>query len=103
MRRLRLVVPDDRLDPWGVELELVDEADPGRWCSAADVWAGNPLAVEVATGPQHLPQLETMLADLAAVIAARVDVLAPIGEESRPAAIELDVDAADEFLEQAPV
>ena len=66
------------------------------------MWAGNPLAVEVATGPQHLQQLETMLADMAAVIAARVDVLAPIGDESRPAAIELDVEAADEFLEQAP-
>ena len=103
IRRLRLVVPDDRLDPWGVELELVDEADPGRWCSAADVWAGNPLAVEVANGPQYLPQLETTLRELAAVIAARVDVLANLGAESRPTAIELDVDAADEFLEQAPV
>ena len=103
IRRLRLVVPDDRLDPWGVELELVDEADPGRWCSAADVWAGNPLAVEVANGPQYLPQLETTLRELAAVIAARVDVLANLGAESRPTAIELDVEAADEFLEQAPV
>ncbi len=29
-------------------------------------------------------------------------MLAPLGEVDRPAAVELDVDAADEFLEQAP-
>ena len=102
VRRLRLVVPDDRLDPWRVDLELVDEFDPGRWCSATDVWAGNPLAVEVAGGPEQLPLLESMVQELAATAAASVDVLAPLAKVDRPAAVELDVDAADEFLEQAP-
>ena len=102
VRRLRLVVPDDRLDPWRVDLELVDEADPGRWCSAADVWAGNPLAVEVAGGPHHLPLLASSVRELAAMGATCVDVLAPLGESDRPAAIELDVDEAEEFLEHAP-
>ena len=102
VRRLRLVVPDDRLDPWRVDLELVDESDPGRWCSAADVWEGNPLAVEVAGGPEPLPLLEAMVEQLAATAAASVDVLVPLGELDRPASVELDVEAADEFLEQAP-
>ena len=102
IRRLRLVVPDDRHDPWRVDLELVDEADPGRWCSAADVWAGNPLAVEVAGGPHHLPLLESMVAELATIAASSVDVLTPLDEVKRPAAVELDVAAADTFLEQAP-
>ena len=52
--RARLVVPDARFEPWRVELELVDEADPGRWCSADDVWNASPLAAEVAGGPEHL-------------------------------------------------
>ena len=103
IRRLRLVVPDDRFDPWRVDLELVDESDPGRWCTAADVWAGNPLAVEVASGPQHLPLLESSVGELAATAAACVDVLAPLGEVDQPAAVELDVEAVDDFLEQAPV
>jgi hypothetical protein len=101
-RRLRLVVPDDRHEPWRVDLELVDEADPGRWCSAVDVWAGNPLAVEVATGPEHLPLLQSTVTELATTAAASVDVLAELGELDRPASVELDVEAADEFLEQAP-
>ena len=102
IRRLRLVVPDDRLDPWRVDLELVDESDRGRWCSAADVWAGNPLAVEVATSPQHLPLLASTVHELATTVAAKVDVLAPLAEEGQPVAVELDVEAADEFLDQAP-
>jgi SNF2 family DNA or RNA helicase len=102
IRRLRLVVPDDRLDPWRVDLELVEESDRGRWCSAADVWAGNPLAAEVATDPQHLPLLAATVRELAATIAARVDVLAPLADEGLPVAVELDVEAADEFLDQAP-
>lgn len=48
--RLRLHVPDDRLDPWTVALELVDESDPGRWCSAADVLEATPLALDLAGG-----------------------------------------------------
>jgi superfamily II DNA or RNA helicase len=102
VRRLRLGVPDDRLDPWRVDLELVDESDRGRWCSAADVWAGNPLAAEVATGPQHLPLLAATVRELAATVAAKVGVLAPLAEEGQPVAVELDVEAADEFLDHAP-
>ena len=102
VRRLRLVVPDDRLDPWRVDLELVDEDDPGRWCSAVDVWDGNPLAIEVAGGAHRLASLESAVAELAALAAANVGVLQALAELDRPAAVELDVDAADEFLEQAP-
>jgi superfamily II DNA or RNA helicase len=102
VRRLRLVVPDDRGDPWRVDLELVDEADPGRWCAAADVWAGNPLAVEVATAADHLALLESSVRELAATVAADVGVLAALADDPRPAAVELDVDGADEFLDAAP-
>ena len=48
--RVRLVVPDDPYDDWEVRLELVDELDPGRWCTAEDVWDATPLAVELAGG-----------------------------------------------------
>jgi superfamily II DNA or RNA helicase len=102
IRRLRLVVPEDRHDPWRVELELVDEADRGRWCSAADIWAGNPLAVEVATDARHLDVLESMVRHLAESVAAAVEVLAPLADAASPEGIELDVERAEEFLEQAP-
>ncbi len=36
--RLRLIVPDDPLEPWIVRLELVDDRDASRWCTANDVW-----------------------------------------------------------------
>ncbi|MGH9138877.1 MAG: DEAD/DEAH box helicase, partial [Acidimicrobiales bacterium] len=100
--RLRLVVPSDPADPWAIELELVDEADPGRWCSGTDVWQQTPLAVEVASGAEHLELLAATLRDTAERIAAELPVLAELGDETEPAHVELDVDAAAEFLETAP-
>ncbi len=108
-RRLRLVVPDDRFEPWRVDLELVDEGDPGRWCSAADVWARTPLAVEVAGGPEHLPLLEALVAETAITVAAAVDVLGAFADARQPTSVEFEVDTAeeqthaiDELLDQAP-
>jgi len=103
-RRARLVVPDERDLPWSVVLELVDEGDAGRWCSADDVWSATPLAVEVAGGAEHLPVLELTVLETASAIAERVDVLAPLGALANPAVAELDVDSGevDEFLAQAP-
>jgi hypothetical protein len=100
--RLRLAVPDDPFDPWEVVIELVDELDPGRWCSAADVWRTSPLAVELAGAEQHLAVLREAVVDAAARVAEVVDVLAPLADSAEPASIEFDVETADEFLEQAP-
>jgi SNF2 family DNA or RNA helicase len=100
--RLRLIVPDDRLDPWTVALEVVDEADPGRWCTAADVWSITPLALDVAGDERFVPLLADTLWDAALTIAGAVDVMKPIGDERQPTDIELDVDAAAEFLDLAP-
>jgi hypothetical protein len=100
--RVRLVVPDDPFDPWEVLIELVDELDPGRWCSAGDVWRGAPLAVELAGAERHLDLLRRTVTDAAAQVADAVDGLAALADTAEPAAIELDVDGADEFLEQAP-
>ena len=33
-----------------LELQLADEVDPGRWCTAADVWDESSLAVDLAGG-----------------------------------------------------
>ena len=64
--RVRLVVPDDPYDDWEVRLELVDELDPGRWCSAEDVWDDTPVAVEVAGGAEHVAALAAEVSALAA-------------------------------------
>ncbi len=100
--RLRLVVPDDRLDPWNVVLELVDEADPGRWCAAADVWGLTPLALDIAGDERFLPVLDNVLLATARTLADAVDVLKPIGDVTQPTEIELEVEDAAEFLDVAP-
>ena len=56
--RVRLTLPDDALDPWLVELELVDDADPGRWCTADDVWTQSPRALDLAGSAPQLASLE---------------------------------------------
>jgi hypothetical protein len=100
--RLRLVVPDEPDDDWGVVLELVDALDRGRWCSAADVWEATPLAVELAGHERHLPVLATVLTETAQMVGAAVDVLGELTRQHEPAGAELDLDAAEAFLEQAP-
>ena len=58
-------LPDDPLDDWEVRLELVDEVDPGRWCTADDVWDRTPLAVELAGGDEHIGALAGEVLSLA--------------------------------------
>jgi len=138
--RVRLTLPDDALDPWLVELELADDADPGRWCTADDVWARAPRALDLAgvTAPEPDPDTESALPDepggnvislaarraakaggaaasaghfdqltdevlgLAATVAEAVPVLADLALEHEPAGIELDLEAAADFLDMAP-
>ncbi len=101
--RLRLVVPDDPFDPWAVLIELVDELDPGRWCSAGDVWRSSPLAVELAGNEHHLDVLRKEVVDAASRVAEVVDALGEFADSAEPTSVELDVEGADEFLEQAPM
>ena len=100
--RLRLVVPDDRFDPWSVVLEIVDESDHGKWCTAADVWERTPLALDVAGDERHLPHLDEAVWGLAVTASEVVDVLRPLGDVKHPTDIELDVESAAEFLDLAP-
>ncbi|MET0146827.1 MAG: SNF2-related protein [Ilumatobacteraceae bacterium] len=100
--RVRLVVPDDPYDDWEVRLEVVDETDPGRWCSAEDVWDASPLACEIAGGEAHLDVLVGVVGDLAAALAAHVEQAAELSSVHEPAAIELTVEDAERFLEHAP-
>ncbi len=100
--RLRLLVPDDPFDDWEVRLELVDDNDPGRWCTADDVWDASPLAVELAGEPGHLTFLVDAVKDLAVTAAGAVDVLAELATAHEPTSVVFDVEAADRFLEQAP-
>ena len=59
--RVRLVISDDPGDPWIVRLELVDDRDSARWCTANDVWDANDTAIEVAKGAQHLDRLRELI------------------------------------------
>ena len=100
--RLRLVVPDDPFDAWEVAIEVVDELDPGRWCTADDVWRATPLAIELAGHEDHLDALAETIVDTAQRVGEVVDVLAELTGATEPTAVQLDVEGADLFLEQAP-
>jgi hypothetical protein len=100
--RVRLTLPDDALDPWLVDLELVDDADPGRWCSADDVWNGSPSAIDLAGGESNLHTLIDEVNALTATVSSHVAVLAVLSTQHEPAGVELDLDEADDFIELAP-
>jgi SNF2 family DNA or RNA helicase len=100
--RVRLTLPDDPGDPWLVELELVDDADPGRWCTADDVWNQAPRAVDLAGGERRLPILVRDLTALAETVAPCVPGLADLATLHEPSAVELDLHEADDFIDIAP-
>jgi hypothetical protein len=99
--RVRLTIPDDPGDAWQVELELVDEADPSRWCTANDVWDQQPPALEMSRGG-HRPLLIEAVEELAASLAEHIPVLAVLAEAREPCGVELDIDDAESFLDVAP-
>ena len=100
--RVRLIVPEDVYDDWEIRLEVVDELDPGRWCTAEDVWDANPLAVELAGGESRVGVLADVVGELALALAGSVEVAAELATTHEPSSLELDVEAAGRFLEQAP-
>ena len=109
--RLRLIMASDPLDPWEVRIELFDDQDSMRWCTAADVWDASEAAIELAGGEHHLDGLRTQLLDLTTRLAPVVPGFADVGLEHEPTGIEIavvdasgdgDFDLAEEFLDQAP-
>ncbi len=101
--RLRLLITDDPGDPWVVRLEMVDDGDAARWCSANDVWERNTSALEVARGEQHLHLLTELVGVTVEQIAAVVPGLADLALQHEPTQVELDLDQAEDFLDIAPV
>ncbi len=100
--RIRLVISDDALDPWIVRLEVVDDSDSARWCTANDVWDANDTAVEVAKGAQHLDRLRELLAITVEQVKT-IPGLADLALERDPSQVELELDVAEDFLDIAPV
>ncbi len=100
--RVRLTLPDDALDPWLVDLELVDDSNPGRWCTADDVWSRAPRALDLAGSAGHLEQLQQEVLALVESIAPAIPTLAPLAVEHEPSGIELTIEDADDFLDVAP-
>ena len=100
--RLRLIMSDDPHDPWEVRIELVDDSDTMRWCTAADVWDQAAPALEVAGGEQHLPVLVELIGDLVQRIAPVVPGMADLALEHEPVGVELDLDEAEDFIDIAP-
>jgi hypothetical protein len=100
--RVRLTLPDDAGDPWLVGLELVDDADPGKWCTADDVWEHAARALDVAGGEQRFTTLEQEVLELAGAVAPTAPGLHDLATDHEPATVELDLEQADDFLDSAP-
>ena len=100
--RVRLTIPDDPGDPWIVELELVDDADPGRWCTADDVWSESARALDLAGSQAQLATLRDEVLSLTATIAPHVPGLAELALEHEPTGVELELEQADDFIDVAP-
>ena len=101
--RIRLVITDDPGDPWIVRLELVDDRDTARWCSANDVWERNATALEVAKEDRYLDALAELIGATVEQIAPIVPGLAELAVQHEPTQVELDLDVAEDFLDVAPV
>ncbi|MEQ8440157.1 MAG: DEAD/DEAH box helicase [Ilumatobacter fluminis] len=102
--RVRLTIPDDAHDPWVIDLELVDDADPGRWCTVADLRAEAARALDLAGGSvARLGALHEEAERLVTAVAAAVPMLEQVAEADHDGHVELDIEEADEFIEQAPL
>ncbi len=110
--QLRLVPPPDPSEPWAVVLEVVDLDDPGRWCSAAEIWERTPAAIALATdtdtGPpddrgvlDRLDALGTVVLSAAECCAAAIRPLDEWAGQDRPTEVLISTDDLDVFLEQA--
>jgi len=100
--RVRLLMSHDPHDPWEVRLELVDDTDSMRWCTASDLWDRNDRAIEVAREARHLDTLVSLLNDVVARIAPVVPGLADLALEHEPTSVELDLETAEDFIDVAP-
>lgn len=100
--RLRLLMSDDPHDDWEVRIELVDDSDTMRWCTATDAWERNPSAIDVAGGEQHLGVLTDLIADLVTRIAPVIPGMADLAFEHEPTGVELELDVAEDFIDIAP-
>ncbi len=100
--RVRLLMSHDPHDPWEARLELVDDTDSMRWCTAADLWDRNDRAVEVARETRHLDTLVALLNDVVTRIAPVVPGLADLALEHEPTSVELDLETAEDFIDIAP-
>lgn len=100
--RLRLLMSDDPHDDWEVRIELVDDSDSMRWCTATDVWERSPIAIEVAGGEQHIGVLTDLVGDLVTRIAPVIPGMADLAFEHEPTGVELELDVAEDFIDIAP-
>ena len=102
--QVRLVVPDDPFDDWEVRLELVDELDPGRWCTRRR--RVGPHRRWPSSSPAATDHIDALAGEVADARRAR----SPSASTSPPSCrrprsrrrSSSTVEDAERFLEQAP-
>jgi SNF2 family DNA or RNA helicase len=99
--RLRLLISDDPHDPWEVRIELVDDRDSQRWCTASDVWRRDQTALDLARDERHLTVLGDAITATAGQLAG-LPGLSELADDREPTDVELDIEVAEDFLDIAP-
>ena len=84
-----------------MRLELVDDRDASRWCTANDVWERSASALEVAREARYVDLLVDAIGDTVTRIAF-IPGMADLALEHEPTAIELELDVAEDFIDIAP-
>lgn len=100
--RVRLTLPTDAADPWLVQLDLTDDNDAGRWCTAEDVWTSAPRAIDLAGGEHKLANLGEEITALVALTVPHIPFFSQLTHTQRPTGVELDLEQAAEFIDVAP-
>lgn len=101
--RLRLGLPDDEGEDWPLTIEVYDRSDASRWCTADDVWAVTPLALDLAGAERHLPLLDAAVRQAAARVHGDPFLgpfVAPWADAPAPSRLVLDVVGASTLLER---
>lgn len=103
--QVRLHLPEDLDDPWQITLELVDVDQPEVWCTAGDIVADTPLALDLARRAEHLPRLQAAIQHAAQRIADELAAPLPAfaALRTRPDhTVELELADVETFLGAAP-
>jgi superfamily II DNA or RNA helicase len=99
--RLRLSMPTDPADPWPLEVEVVDVANPELWCTGDDIAYEEDAALAVAKDAKHLPLLSAEI-DRVCHVTTHVMAGGLFEAELDGMVLPLDLDEEETYIDLVP-